>query len=47
MADEIDYFEGKRSDRTYISKAFPESELLEPEKQRKLRILSKGNTEGT
>jgi hypothetical protein len=41
MADEIDYFEGKRSDRTYISKAFPESELLEPEKQRKLRILSK------
>ncbi len=41
MTDEMDYFEGKRPDRTYISKAFPEPESLEPEKQRKLRILSK------
>jgi hypothetical protein len=41
MPDEIDYFEGKRTDRTYISKTFPGSESLEPEKERKLRILSK------
>jgi hypothetical protein len=41
MTDEIVYFEGKQPDRTYISKSFQESELLEPEKPKYIRILSK------
>jgi len=37
MAEDIEYFENKRADRTYISKAFSPTE----ENSRKLRIISK------
>jgi len=37
MAEDIEYFENKRADRTYISKAFPHTE----ENSRPLRIISK------
>ncbi|MCK4580969.1 MAG: DUF4263 domain-containing protein, partial [Dehalococcoidia bacterium] len=37
MVEDIEYFEGKRADRTYISKAFGEAE----DDPRKLRIISK------
>ncbi len=39
--DEYDYFNCKRNDRTYISKAFKSSDFLELAEPRYLRILSK------
>jgi hypothetical protein len=39
--DEIDYFDTKRNDRTYISKSFPSRDIVGNEDGRKIRILSK------
>jgi hypothetical protein len=39
--DEYDYFSGKRTDRTYISKSFKSTDLLDLEEPKYLRILSK------
>lgn len=39
--DDFDYFSNKRTDRTYISRAFQPYDLFEPREQRQIRIASR------